>query len=117
MCWLADVLVEGKKPGIEILEVVDRSDWEDAERRWIARFRERGDILNVADGGNQPKCAHETSVRIGIESARTRDKKLWDLKQKMGISLRKGWVNDRVKAKLRLLAQKRPDLFGEYKSV
>lgn len=44
--WLA-----GDVPGIQRLEYVTEAEWEDAERGWIHWFRERGELLNVDQGG------------------------------------------------------------------
>ena len=41
----------GCVPRLVILEHVPRNMWDEAERRWIAYYRERGNLLNVADGG------------------------------------------------------------------
>lgn len=38
-------------PILRVIEVVDELEWEDAERRWIAFYREHGQICNVEDGG------------------------------------------------------------------
>lgn len=44
------------QPEIRVIES-DCTDWAEAERRIIAECRARGDsLLNVADGGDEPKC-------------------------------------------------------------
>ena len=52
VCWIRSLLKDGYRPGVVLLELVDSSLWEDAERRWIAKLREGGaDLLNYLDGG------------------------------------------------------------------
>ena len=115
--WVRGLLSQGLEPGIRLLETAPSDDWERAEIDWIARLRKSGNILNVANGGNQPQCSHEMSVRIGRHSARTRDPVIFSLNQKMGISLKRGWVSETTKEKLRYAARKRPDLFGQYADI
>lgn len=53
--WILQVLKDGLKPIIEPLEETDDQNWEEAERRWIARFREQGvRLTNMTDGGEGP---------------------------------------------------------------
>ena len=50
--WLNSLILDGKKPKIEILEVVDESVVDERERFWIAAFRASGcDLTNLTDGG------------------------------------------------------------------
>jgi hypothetical protein len=54
--WVRKLLDSGLLPTMSILEV-DCSDWRKSERRLIADARSRGlRLLNVADGGDEPKC-------------------------------------------------------------
>lgn len=48
--WIADLSANGITPMIRLLSA-PRNDWEQAERGWIAWFRERGALLNVDPGG------------------------------------------------------------------
>lgn len=47
---MAGWLAQGR-PRIAALEQVSDAEWEDAERGWIAWFRQRGELLNVDPGG------------------------------------------------------------------
>jgi len=50
--WITSLLDKGLKPTLVILEEVPVTEWEEAERSWIAQFRSRGcDLLNVQEGG------------------------------------------------------------------
>lgn len=57
---------------LRILEWVEPSAWQEAERRLIARHRSNGQLLNVADGGNQPKRSDDPVER-----------RLWELKNNL----------------------------------
>lgn len=53
--WLRELISEGYIPLVKILEKTDDINWEEAEKRWIREGREKGlNLLNVADGGNNP---------------------------------------------------------------
>ena len=50
--WIKSVLRLGLKPLVEILEVVEKPQRQDAERAWILGFRQTGaDLTNLTDGG------------------------------------------------------------------
>lgn len=50
--WLRNLIEAGLKPEVLILETVSEEDWQEAERRWIAHYREVGDdLVNFLDGG------------------------------------------------------------------
>jgi hypothetical protein len=52
-CWLIGLSRDGLKPIPIVLETVPHGgDWQKAERRWIAHYRQQGARLtNLADGG------------------------------------------------------------------
>ena len=49
--WLRSLIANGLKPVMDILES-GSGDWAEAERRWIARFRAEGNLINRTDGGD-----------------------------------------------------------------
>lgn len=54
---------------MRVLEICPYADWERAERQHIFEARLRGDkMLNIADGGNEPKCSIETRRKNGQKS-------------------------------------------------
>lgn len=72
--WLEHLLSIDLRPEIAILEE-DPLDWAEAERRWIAHYREQyDDLCNISDGGDSPhEYTHpdEVKQRIG-DAARAR---------------------------------------------
>lgn len=53
--WINELAAAGKKPVMDVLRMVEPSQWEAAEREEIA-CRDRNRLLNIAAGGNQPAC-------------------------------------------------------------
>ncbi len=118
-CWIRSLMKTNNLPELIVLEVVEDSVWEDAERRLIAQHRANGRVLNVADGGDEPYCSKETRAQNGRKNAKLRTdtpEKEWlfHTKRDLGKLLSGGYVKESTKAKLRLAAFKRPDLFGEW---
>lgn len=54
--WINRLLKAGVVPAITVLETCGVDEWPDAERRLIAKYRANGDLLNLADGGDEPVC-------------------------------------------------------------
>lgn len=51
--WVDSLICAGLLPAMVVLETVDTPIANDAERRWIAFYREQGnDLLNLTDGGD-----------------------------------------------------------------
>ena len=112
----------GTRPDMVVLEE-SCEDWQDAERRWIGKARAAGArILNLADGGDQPKCSAETAManakamNAKVE-ADPRRKRARELNRLLGYSLKRGTLSDNAKATLRLCAEKCPELFGMWANV
>lgn len=78
-----------KKHGEPELIIVQRDceDWRVAEREEISRLRAKGfQMLNVADGGDQPFCPTSVRQRNGKASAQKRSKVLWNAYRHMGLA-------------------------------
>lgn len=56
--WIRDVHANGGEIQLLILEWCNGSAWEDAERKWIAKYART--LTNQAPGGNQPPCSIDT---------------------------------------------------------
>ena len=86
-CWIKKLAQHGATPTMSILEWTD--DWIEAERRLIAKYRaENTNLLNIADGGDQPACTREQRIRNATRQAATQNKPLWALKRAIGIARR-----------------------------
>ena len=119
--WISGLVREGLAPRMEV--ILSSTDWVTDERSEIRKAIERGaDLLNMAPGGNQPFCPHEVAAKNGRNTARlihsngpARD--LWELKHRLGDLLRRGFVSERTKEKMRFAAMKHPDLFGVWANI
>ncbi len=51
-CWIGSLLKQDKHPEIFVIEKIDSSEWQEAERFWISYFRYIGaDLVNGSYGG------------------------------------------------------------------
>lgn len=122
-CWIGKLRKLGLTPALNVISVCSACDWQNHERAAIAEARATSDgLLNVADGGDEPYCPTKVRADNGRKNAALRvstelKAKVYKLKQIMGKHLKDGCVSEASKAKLRIAARKRPDLFGEYASL
>ena len=56
--WVKSLLEKGERPILEILEVVDQSNWERHEIYWIEKLRDEGHDLTNMDKGGQGTTRH-----------------------------------------------------------
>lgn len=119
-------------PEMRVLEA-NCEDWQEAEVRLIAEARARGDrLLNLAAGGNEPYCStdvrvnHPAMVRqrslngVSLNDRVKRDPlfaKIWNAKRQVAFGLKNGMIRNEARAKFRLAAKLRPDLFGAWASM
>jgi len=61
--WLRQEVAANRSVTISTLEWVPLARWQDAERRLITEHRKGGRLLNVADGGDQPKRSSDPLER------------------------------------------------------
>lgn len=84
--WVASLVCQGIEPGMITIEQCEEEIWEDRERHWIKHFKDSGfEILNVAEGGNQPACSNEQRRKNAIRSAATRERGIWLLLRQFGM--------------------------------
>jgi hypothetical protein len=92
---------------LRVLEWCSVADWKERERYWIAHFS--GPLLfNISRGGSQPTVPERGSGR---------QRRLWEIKQALGLGLKKGFLPEDVKAKMRLAAKRAPHLFGAWSQI
>ena len=126
-CWMRSLSDRGMLPVLRVLEEVDRDRWQDAERRWIAKFREEGDLLNLAAGGNEPFMTSEQRASAAKAATAARhsteeSERLWKLKRNLGASLRWAKKNNpdayrRVVSRLKPYVLTHPHLFAGIKAL
>jgi len=52
VAWIAGLAKKGKKPIIQLIDIIDISEWIEAEKYWIRFYKElHGDMLNLTGGG------------------------------------------------------------------
>lgn len=122
--WMRDRLNANQSIKIVELASAISEDWQSLEIAMIAQYRNEGNLLNMADGGNQPLVDIETRRKnaVILNARRKNDplfKRVWEIKRAMSWNLkflrREGAdpkTYERIVAKLKYAAEKRPDLFG-----
>ena len=112
--WIAELRTLGLVPTASVLATVPADAWQNTERSLIATYP---DLLNLAEGGDEPHCSIEVRAANGRKNAHARNRRLWYIKLQIGIALKAGRVRESTRAKLREVARKRPDLFGEWANL
>lgn len=101
-CWINSLQAKGLSPYYSILLTTD--NWEFEERRLITEYRQSGvKLLNIADGGEEPKCSKETRQANGrkVSAAIQADpqrKRLHDLKKIFAIGVK--FLSEEKKAEM-----------------
>lgn len=119
--WIVSLVKQGLCPRMEVL--VSSADWVADERAEIRKARESGaELLNLAPGGNQPFCPREVAARNGRKTAQLIHsngpaKDLWVLKHRLGDALRRGYVSEKTKDKMRYAAARWPHMFGVWANI
>ena len=127
--WMARLLAAGKAPTVKILETCEVEAWPDRERFHIAEYRKTFQLLNVADGGDEPFCPPEIRSANGRNVAKIRKplsperKELMHLKQRQLMNLRyferNGYFEIAMmrRQKMRDIAAKVPRYFSEWAAL
>jgi len=122
-CWVKKLLGMELTPSIKEVLKVKMDKWELAERIIIEQHRRKcTNLLNLADGGNQPSQTLEQRQASGRNNAKKVHsdplrRELWELKKRIGDSLKRGYIKDETKAKLRAMAIKYPDMFPQWVNI
>ena len=70
-CWINSMLKNGTIPQMKVLKITNQKSWALDERTMIFEARLRGEkLLNIADGGDQPKCPIEVRRANGAKTAK-----------------------------------------------
>ena len=60
--WILNILSNGKRPIIELIEEVDNSVWQERERYWITQYP---NLINLTEGGDGCKgFLHDEATKI-----------------------------------------------------
>jgi len=114
-----------RKHGRPELRVLEAScvDWKEAERRHIREATARGDnLLNLAEGGEQPFCSKEVRAANGRKNSAAIQadpvrKRLQSLKLQLSRSLKQGYGSNALRAKLRQAATDYPATLGCFAAI
>jgi hypothetical protein len=121
--WLRKLQSSGLSPILEVLEVVEDSDWPQAERKQIASHIARGcNLVNLAEGGNEPYCSPEVRSANGRTLTKWINQTelsrfVWSAKRQVGVGLKNGEIPNSTRAKFRYAAAKCPEMFGCWASM
>jgi len=119
--WINKLVSKGKSPDMIVLETSD--NWPEAERRLIELSRAKGcRLLNVAEGGNEPYCSNEQRAANGRRlvaelKASPEMTRIREMKRYLSVAIKNGYGSNGARAKLRVAAAKRPDLFGIFATI
>jgi hypothetical protein len=109
---------EGLTPNLKVLVDCCEETWPQHEIDEIKAARESGaDLLNVAKGGKEPHCPMGVRRKNGAQIAKKRNKALWYGKQQLGIALKKGYISEDLKQRMREFAAKHPEKFGDWLTI
>jgi hypothetical protein len=127
--WMHKLLREGLLPKLIVLASSISDDWQILETEMISQHRQElgRTLLNVADGGDQPRISDEQRRLNALKMKATLDARKGStlarvhyLKKQMTFHLR--YIDrmspkkaESILNKLRDAGAKRPDLFGEYR--
>jgi hypothetical protein len=128
-CWVKKVLESGGIPRLRILEIVPDDQWEEAERRLIAKYRVTGQLLNLADGGaipSQTKEQRRSAARASNMAQQAKGKE-WaefvrskrDLARLLSVYMRQKAFTDAylLRFDMRLRAADKPHLYGSWANL
>lgn len=127
--WVAKLVRNGKAPVITTIAICSHESWQEEERKQIALFRStHSNLLNLADGGDQPGFNLETSRANGRKTAKmihgdTELHRIWRVKKGAADALKwmeKNSTPERLewfKNVMRYCALKRPEIFGKWASI
>lgn len=119
--WMRKLADKGLAPEMKVLEVTE--DWKEAERRLIALSRARGDrLLNVAEGGDEPHCSAEVRRSNAKKLNQYLKDNPWvleirDAKRDLALALKKDYLPNELRAKMRAKAVEFPWLFGDWANI
>jgi hypothetical protein len=83
--WIRSMAKKGQKPEMRLIKETSQGNWEFDEIEAIKTARENGvRLLNLADGGNEPKCSMEVRAKNGKMSHRGKFPNIFRAKKGLG---------------------------------
>ena len=84
--WIKKLKAQGKKPRLEIIEIVTEETWQERERCWIEHYKEQGaKLTNSTEGGLGGTHSQTQEARDKISQARMGIKFTQSHKDKPGV--------------------------------
>lgn len=117
--WIKGLLKEGTKPKLSVL--YKTKNWVKDEKKEIKSYREKyPNLLNIAEGGNEPFCPKEVRQENGRKNAYKVHhtdpliKEIWSLKKELCLYLKNDWLKQETKGRLFKIAMEAPKTFGVF---
>jgi hypothetical protein len=110
--WIKNLLDEGKKPILEIIDIVDSSNWSFFESYWISQLKTWGFcLLNGTDGGEGSNGfkgkKHTEETKNKLKGSSKKGTLTEEGRKKISESNRKRTVSDLTKKKISEKAKQR----------
>ena len=86
--WIRKLGKLGLSPELKILKKCLKSEWQEHEINMIAEYRKGSKLLNVADGGDEPKISLETRRKNAVKMTKKRPPHIMRAYRKLESSLR-----------------------------
>jgi hypothetical protein len=104
--WIRLLTINYLNPNLQILEIVDKSIWEQKEIEWIKFYKDHNyKVLNETEGGDKPPSKlgfiHSINTKIKISETHKGKKFSQDHKNKISNSLKGRHLSEESKQKIR----------------
>ncbi len=113
--WIRELLDNGNKPILEIIEEVEYDKWEDCEKYWINQFKYWNfKLININEGGNGLKFHTEETRKLLSEQKKGLHLSINTEFKKGNVSLRKGvLINEETRLKISVSKKGNKNMLGK----
>lgn len=118
--WIRGLIAQGLQPEVMVIQTCEREEWPDLERGYIATARHIGyNLLNLANGGDEPYCPPEVRAENGRKNAAARvanpeRKRCWRIQIAVDSLKRGGYLTNEARERFRAIGRQYPHLFGTW---